>query len=95
MSSAKVSGVRTNPATMRKVMWSGGVVSMLGSEADRARYRAQTLGGMPFGSGVDFDRRKVSPRSWVGTSARKGGPKAVERYIDNARTALSQSLTGI
>ena len=94
MPSAKVSGVRTNRTGMRSVMRSGGVVSMLGSAADRARYRAETLGGMPFGSGVDFDG-PVAPHAWVGTSARKGGPKAVERYMDKARTALSQSLTGI
>lgn len=94
MPSAKVSGVRTNPAGMRAAMRSGGVVSLLGNEAERAKYRAETLGGMPFGSGVDFDG-PVAPHAWVGTSAKKGGPKAVERYIDKARTALSQSLTGI
>lgn len=94
MPSAKVSGVRTNRTGMRSVMRSGGVVSLLGSAADRARYRAETLGGMRFCSGVDFDG-PVAPHAWVGTSAKKGGPKAVERYIDNARTALSQSLTGI
>lgn len=93
MPSAKVSGVRTNRTGMRAAMRSGGVVSLLGSAADRARYRAETLSGLRFGSGVDFG--PVAPHAWVGTSAKKGGPKAVERYIDKARTALSQSLTGI
>ena len=60
MSSAKVSGVRTNRTGMRSVMRSGGVVSLLGSAADRARYRAETLGGM-LAQGLTFDRLFSSP----------------------------------
>ena len=93
MPSAKVSGVRTNRTGMRAAMRSSGVVAALGNEAERAKYRAESVGGMRFGAGVDYG--PVSPHAWVGSSAKRGGPKAVERYIARAAAALAQALHGV
>lgn len=80
--------VETNAAGFRAVMKGTGVCQMLAYEAARARYRAESVSGLRFGSGVDVDRA-VSARGWVGASSRNAGLHALQVK------ALSQALHGV
>ena len=86
--------VKTNRAGFRAVMQSAGVRQLLGYEAARAKYRAESASGLRFGCGVDVG--KVSCRGWVGTSAVDGRTGKVNRgLLKKQEKALSVALHGV
>lgn len=86
--------IKLNRSEFRAIMNSAGVSQLLGYEADRARYRAESVSGLSFGSGVDH--RTVSARGWVGASSvdKRTGRVNAGLHAKQAE-ALAKSLHGV
>jgi len=81
-------------AGFRTVLKSDGVAREVGYLAERARYRAESVSGLRFGSGVDIG--PVSAHGWVGASAMDGRTGRVNRgLLAKQSAALGTALHGV